>query len=807
MNKINLTILLFFAIFSQSFAQTIAEKTQGMTKYEGYFNFYWEAENGKVWLEIKDLDQEFLYVNSLATGVGNNDLGLDRGQLGDTRIVKFVRSGHKILMMQPNYRYRANSDNPDEQLAVKEAFAESVIAGFRISAEQDGSVLVDITNFLLSDAHQVSGTLNRKGQGNYVVDMSRSAMYLPRTKNFPKNTEFEATITFKGNPKDGKIRSVTPTAAALTVRQHHSFIELPDNKYTPRKMHPTCGYFGTSFYDYATPIGSPMKIQYITRHRLEKKDPTAAISEPVEPIVYYLDRGTPEPVRSALLDGARWWNQAFEAAGYKDAFVVKVMPEGADMMDVRYNVIQWVHRSTRGWSYGASVSDPRTGEIIKGHVSLGSLRVRQDYLIAQGLLSPFENETKAGPRMEAMALARLRQLSAHEVGHTIGLAHNFAASTNNRASVMDYPHPFVTIGEDGKMDFSAAYDDKIGEWDKRTVLYGYQDFPNGTDEAKALQAILDENKRLGLRYITDQDARPQGGAHPHAHLWDNGANPVQELNRILKVRAKALENFGENSIPLGEPMATLENVLAPLYLAHRYQVESVVKIVGGLTYDYAINGDENPEIKYISPKVQEQALAGLLLTLQPEVLTIPDRIIKLIPPMPPGYSRSRETFASQNGLTFDYIGAAESSAHHTIQLLFDAQRMGRLIGQHSINPNQPSIFEVLDNVLNATWKAELGATTQDREIQRMVQRLILNELMQLAMNDRASGQVKAVAYSTILDLESWLSSKIKAGNISKDMLAHYRMSLFQIGQFKTNPASVKIPQPAKIPDGSPIGCH
>ena len=798
-----------FILFSTfMFSQTIAEKTASMTKHEGYFNFYWEAENGKIWLEIDKLDQEFLYVNSLATGVGSNDIGLDRGQLGGERIVKFTRIGSKVMMMQPNYKYRAISDNQDEVQSVKEAFAESILAGFHVSAEEGGSVLVDMTSFLMKDAHNVGKKLRNNGQGSYVIDALRSAIYMERTKSFPKNTEFEAILTFKGEAKGKNIRSVTPNASAVTVRQHHSFIQLPDDKFEARKFDPRSGYFYSSYYDYASPIGTPMEVQMINRHRLEKKDPTAKVSEPVEQIVYYLDRGTPEPVRSALLDGARWWNQAFEAAGYEDAFVVKIMPEGADMMDVRYNVIQWVHRSTRGWSYGASVSDPRTGEIIKGHVSLGSLRVRQDYLIAQGLLSPFENGTTPDPRMLEMALARLRQLAAHEVGHTLGLSHNFAASTNDRSSVMDYPHPYITLDKDGNFDFTKAYDDKIGAWDKRTILYGYQDFPNGTDEKQALNDILKENQKLGLRYLTDQDARPQGGAHPHAHLWDNGEHPVKELSRILEVRQKALENFGLNSIPEGAPMATLENVLAPIYLSHRYQVEAAVKVLGGVVYEYSMKGDGNESIKYISKHDQEQTLTALLRTVQPSQLSISDKILKLIPPQPQGYSRGRENFGSRTGLTFDYLAAAESSSNHTLALLFNTQRLGRIVQHHSLNTDQPSISEYLETIMKYTWGMRISPNAQYAELQRMVQQQVLYRLMQTAMNERASAQVRAMAFKELMDLEFDLNNKSKAlfSNASKDTIGHYKWAMFQITQFKAHPDKVEIPKPARLPDGSPIGC-
>ncbi|MGB0839355.1 MAG: zinc-dependent metalloprotease, partial [Chitinophagales bacterium] len=738
-------------------------------------------------------------------GVGSNDIGLDRGQLGDTRIVKFERSGNKVLLVQPNYDYRAVSNNDAERKSVEQAFAQSVIWGFKVESEEKGKVLIDATDFLLRDAHGVSNTLQRNGQGSYRKDGSRSAIYLPMCKNFPKNSELEATLTFTGDPKDWYIRSVTPSADAVTVRMHHSFIELPDDNYEPRAFDIRAGYFQLSYQDYATPIDEPLVKRLIARHRLEKKDPTAKISEAVEPIVYYVDAGAPEPIRSALIEGASWWNQAFEAAGYKDAFQVKVMPEDADPMDVRYNLIQWVHRSTRGWSYGASVKDPRTGEIIKGHVSLGSLRVRQDFLIAQGLIAPYETGQPASDEMLNMALARLRQLSAHEVGHTIGLSHNFAASSNDRASVMDYPHPYVQTDKLNRMDFSDAYDVGIGLWDKRAVIYGYQDFPDGTNEAEALNDILDETfNKFNLRYISDQDARPQGGAHPYAHLWDNGADAVSELQRLSVVRTGALSRFGENSIPEGTPMADLEEVLVPLYLAHRYQVEAVAKLVGGVDYNYAVKGDSQQITRFVPVKEQTAAMDALLMTISPDYLALPENILALIPPKPSGLYRGRESFENRTGVTLDPITIAESSANKVIALLLHPQRAARLVEQHSRNVKYDGLNDMVNNLVDNTWKKN-QTDAYKAEISRAVERLVLQHLMHLAANKNASGQARAVALLHINELEQWLKGQVnRTGDVAYK--AHYTFALDQIHQYKNNPKAWNPTPPADLPDGSPIGC-
>jgi hypothetical protein len=802
-------IILFFSIFifgtSWSSAQvSISSKTAGMKEFPGFFPFYQDEKEGRIFLEIGRLEEEILYVNALAAGVGSNDIGLDRNQLGSTRIVQFKRIGTKVLMVEPNYDYRALSPNPDERRSVEDAFARSVIWGFKVEAEEGNRVLIDFTPFLLRDAHGVAARLRQNNQGTYRPEESRSAVHFEMTKNFPKNSEFEAWVTFSGEGAGAWLRSVTPTPESLTVRMRHSLMALPDPGYQTRKYDPRSGYYAVTFHDYAVPISRSLTQRYITRHRLEKKNPAAKLSEPVEPIIYYVDRGAPEPIKSALIEGASWWNQAFEAAGYKNAFQVMELPADADPLDARYNVINWVHRSTRGWSYGSSVTDPRTGEIIKGHVLLGSLRVRQDFLIAQGLTEAYESGEKPDPRLEQMALARLRQLSAHEVGHTLGIMHNFAASVNDRASVMDYPHPYIALDKLGNMDFSKAYDTGIGEWDKRAIIFGYQDFAEGTDETRALQEILRETQNMGLVYLTDQDGRPQGSAHPQTHLWDNGDSAAEELKRLLDVRKIALGRFGEVNIPVGEPLAQLERVLVPLYLAHRYQVEAAAKVVGGLQYGYAVRGDGQPWVAMVEDQQQRIALEALLLTLAPENLTLPENILKLLPPQPPLYNRDRELFKTYTGNVFDPVAAAQAAAVHTVEMILHPERLARMIEHRARDPKRLSVNDMIDQILSAA-KVQKAQTPMEQEIARSTEKVVVSRLLQLAGEQSIQPQVSAIAAFKLNELEKRLEQQ--AGYAEDvDQGAHYLWLLQQIRRFKSNPATFKLPPAPILPDGAPIGC-
>jgi hypothetical protein len=785
-------------------AQSIADKVKGLTKFDGFIPLYWDATSGKLLLEVTP-GQEMIYSVALPAGLGSNDIGLDRGQLSGEKVVRFDRVGPKVLLTQPNLRYRAvSTTNPAEQRAIAESFATSTLWGFKVEAEGDGKVLVDATDFALRDAHDVVGALQRTRQGTYRLDASRSAPYLPRTRAFPRNTEIEVTLTFTGEPTGGFVRDVTPSPDAVTVRERHSFIALPEPGFVPREFDPRSGYFDFAWYDYSAPFPQPLAKRFITRHRLAKRDPSAAVSEAVAPIVYYLDPGVPEPVRTALLDGARWWNQAFEAAGYRNAFRVEVLPDTADPLDVRYNMIQWVHRATRGWSYGSSITDPRTGEIIKGHVTLGSLRIRQDYMLAEGLLLPYTQGTERSPEAEAMAIARIRQLSAHEVGHTLGISHNYISSVEGRASVMDYPHPLATLKADGSIDLSQAYPEGIGEWDKVSVIWGYQDFPAGTDQRAALDKIIDDARARGLTYLTDQDARPTGSPHPQAHLWDNGADVVKELDRMALVRRAVLDRFGEAAIKRGTPMATIEEVLVPLYFYHRYQVEAAVKVIGGQWYSLAVRGDGQTPVRSVPAAEQRRALESVLATLRPEFLALPRPLLAIIPPRPAGYDATRELFDRETGLSFDAVRPATTAADMVVSLILDDERAARLVQQHALDPASPSLDQVLARLVAATFGPS-SANAYHAELTRAVQRIVVERLMDLAAT-AGMPQVRAIAALQLDELRRRMGAALAGASVSER--AHRQLIASDIARFSGRDweQNARVRRPV-VPPGSPIGDH
>ncbi|MBT0587344.1 zinc-dependent metalloprotease [Alteromonas oceanisediminis] len=773
-----LTLINLIILSTASWAKTIEEFTLGMTAQDGFIPIYYDGTEDKVYLKISAIDSPLIFQSSLPQGVGSNDIGLDRGQLGATRLVEFARFGNKVLLKQLNTHYRAGSGNLAEQASIDEAFADAVIAGLPVVAESTGAVLVDYTEFLVSDIHGISNRLTTTKQGEFKPDPKRSGVYLPRTKSFVKNTELEALVTFAGKKPGEYVRQVSPEPEIISVHLHHSFIELPDDQYQPRQFHPFSGFWKHSYMDYSVPIDEPMEQKLIPRHRLQKQNPQAESSPAVEPIVYYLDPGIPEPVMSALKDGALWWNEAFQAIGYEQAFQVKVLPEDADPMDVRYNVIQWVHRATRGWSYGTSVIDPRTGEIIKGHVTLGSLRVRQDYLIALGLTSPFVNGNTDTSAQKEMALARIRQLSAHEVGHTLGIAHNFAASEYGRGSVMDYPHPKATI-VDGKIQLDDAYAVGMGAWDFHTVAYGYQDFATSTDEKAALDRLIAQAHENGYRYKSDPDSRSP--MHPGAdgHLWDNGADPVEEFKRIAQVRQFALARFGVDTLPEGTPLSALEETLAPLYFAHRYQLDAVAKHIGGVEYSYEVKTEKEPQGQtVVNAASQQRALDALLESLSPTFLALPEHITQLIIPKVYGSSRSRESFNGRTGLMFDPVSAAEAASAYSVRLMLAPQRLNRLTWQHSLNDDVPSVSSVVNQLIESTWKR---SRRDSNVIAQRVKLVVLDGLMDTVMDEALSPENRLVIEGNLLNFTQWL--KRNDDTVADKALLNHLNRYWQTGEW------------------------
>lgn len=798
--------LIFTGLSTSVWAETIAEKTADMQRLEGLFDVYQDDAEGKIYWHLKPQGAHYgryIYAHGLTSGLGSNPIGLDRGLNSGFEIVHFERIGDRLFIHVENTDYRATSDNGSEQRAVRHSFASSMLWAGKIAVREGDDILVDVSDFLTRDATGSAAQIKSRGQGSFSLDKGRSAVDIKATLAFPDNLEFDAILTFNSADPGQEIWSTAAIGTEFSLIQHHSLIRLPDDGYTPRIADPRAAAIELRYTDYSAALEDPLLVRLARRFRLEKTDVNAERSTVKKPIIFYVDNGAPEPVRQALIDGISWWADAFDKAGFIDAFQVKVLPQDAHPMDVRYNVVQWVHRATRGWSYGGGIADPRTGEMIKAMVILGSQRVRQDRMIFEGLVGA-DKTGQGGPNdPEQIALARIRQLGAHEVGHTIGFQHNMAASIyGGRASVMDYPAPEIHFDDEGEFDLSNAYGVGVGAWDDFTVKWLYSEFPEGTDEQVALDAFVDAAQSQNLLFVSDADSRPISGAHPYGNVWDTGSDPIAELDHMLKVRAKALSEFGPNNLAQGRAVAELHEVFVPIYLLHRFQLQAAAKSLGGMEFGYPKNTPSVQAAEITSPQRQRLALDTLLKALEPEALDINDRTLNLLTP-DPQIRNGREKFKSALGPGFDAIEAAEVASNLVFNALLHPARVGRLLDFHRRDAQYPGLEEVLakttDHIFARTRESERLA-----EIRRATQRRYVTKLIDLSSSSATSSPVKARVEAHLESLGETIGRRVGRDSANQDNAALI-FSMIERHRNRTAPVEDKALRDITTPPGQPIG--
>lgn len=763
----------------------------GLEKRDGFLELYIDEEDNRVLVKLPREDKDgvalrLIHTARLTAGLGSNPVGLDRGWGDSGKIIVFRRMGNKVIIEAENMTYRASPDNPLEQRAVQESFARSFLASADIV--EGTKRMVDLTDFLTSDVLGLTQYLKDGEHGTFTVAKDRTLVDTQNVFAFPDNIEVDVFFTLSSADPGREVATTAANGKDATLIQHHSFVRLPEEGYTPLKSDPRAGAIEEVHYDYSAPLSAPIETRLARRYRLEKNE----MGEVVKPIVFYIDSGAPEPIRSALIEGARWWEDAFEAAGYKNGYRVEVLPDDAHPLDIRYNVVQWVHRQTRGWSYGGGVSDPRTGEMIKGHVNLGSLRVRQDRMIFEGLAGVSKTDSGDMDDPVELALARIRQLSAHEVGHSLGFAHNFAASTYGKGSVMDYPAPDVRV-TNGQLDFSNVYGVGVGVWDKFAATWLYGDMTLSQRDELVQDALL-----KGLVYVADTDARAVGTAHPMGNIWDNGANPVNALNETLAVRRIALDNFGLRNIQDGQPVSDLNKVIVPIYLYHRYQTAAAGKLIGGVSFNYGLKGDGQSAMEIVGADRQRDALDALLKTIDPAILDLKDETLALLGPSLASYSiadSDRELFERTAYPAFDISSAADTAAAMTFDVLLDPRRVARLVEFNRRDSSQLGFTEMMRTIEEAVMKP----ASRDRtgEIAKVVQARYVFSLMDLSNSDVSPG-IKARTDAMLRRLQD---------DLSKSGSGHGEWLVTRIEEHlnKPAPAAPEVTESKPLPPGGPIG--
>ena len=778
-------------------SSAIADKTKGLTRRDGFIPVYIDEKQGKLLLELPRDTMRVLMFYGLATGLGSNPIGLDRGANGENFITRFEKNGERVLVVFENWNYRGSAGDPDHVRTIAESFPPSTAGAMPVVAQEGGKILVDATDFVMRDWNDVAGTLQQSNEGSYSVARDRSSIYREYTRAFPENTEIDVALTFATQGRPGNtVAMIVPDAKSFTLRQHISFLPLPDPGYRPRVLDPRMGFFGIRFNDYSQPIQNPLEVRWIARHRLERVDPNNPNSPIKEPLVYYVDRGIPEPVRSATLEGAKWWEEAFDMAGLRGAFRVELLPEGVDPLDARYNVIQWENRHERGWSIGGSLGDPRMGQILKAMARMDSHRARTDYNLYAGLMG-----ADAAAADTAFVLARVRQVTAHEIGHTLGIAHNYIASTYERGSVMDYPPPRVRLNGAGEIDISAAYDVGPGEYDVLVLRWGYGIFPPATEQ-DSLRAIVAEGLRKGLLFLSDADARPDFASDPRTNLWDDAANAMEFLNHQMAVRRVAMSRFGLRNIRVGEPIALLQERFVPVYLMHRFAINSLAKTIGGMEYSNAIRGDGQQATRPIPAAEQRRALSALLRALSPSELAIPDTIISLLGPRPFSYGPYVELFGSRTRPTFDELGAARTLAQMVVDAVLQRERAARLVQFAARGENPLTLPEVIDRLVESS-SAGGPETRKQAALRRVVQRALADRLITLAADKEASPEVRSLVELKMLTLRNRARSLVGSGS---DLERAHWMSIATDYTRWLERQELPTPTPAlRAPPGDPFG--